>query len=76
MFRNLINSRLSDLDALGIRANRNNPLDLVGVIRRSRNNQQPAQEIRRDTMGGDNVVGAADGAHAAVGGEDHDGRDG
>jgi hypothetical protein len=50
MLRNLINCGIRDLQALGRRADTHNPLDLVGIVWRCRDDEKAGQEIWRNAV--------------------------
>ena len=68
--------RVSDLQRFRLRAQLDDVPDLLGGVGVRGDDEQAGEEVRGNAMRGDDVFGAADGAFAAVGGEDHDGRDG
>lgn len=73
--RHLLESRLGDLQSLGLHPNPDDALDLFGLVSVRGNDEEARQEVGRNAVRGDDVFGAADGAHAPVGGEDDDGGD-
>lgn len=74
MLGDLVNSSIRNRHALGGRPDAHDALDLVGVVRRGGNDEQAGQEVRRNAVRGNNIVRAADRAHASVGREHHDRR--
>ena len=72
----LFERRLRDGQALRPRPDADNVLDLVRGVRVGGDDEDAGEEVGRDAVGGDDVLGAPDGAFAAVRGEDDDGGDG
>lgn len=76
MLGNLVNGSVCDGHALSRGPNAHDPLDLVGVISHGGDDEHAGEEVRRDAVSGDDVVGAPDRAHTPIGSKDDDGGDG
>lgn len=68
--------RVRDGETLGLGAQAHNRFDLVRLVGGGRHDQQAGEQVRGDAVRGGDVFRAADGASAAVRGEDDDRGDG
>lgn len=66
----------SNGETLGARAETDNGADFGGGVGMCGNDEEARQKVGWKAVGGDEVGGTADGAAAAIGGEDDDGGDG